>query len=88
MKELTEKDAWRTLELSLKRNEKLKEQITDYQYALSKIIEKTTVNEGFIRKWSEKMTNYWLGQEYDYFEEGIKQLLIEAGVSIVVDAGK
>jgi len=55
---------------------------------LSKIIEKTTVNEGFIRKWSEKMTNYWLGQEYDYFEEGIKQLLIEAGVSIVVDAGK
>ena len=57
IKEMIQSDVWRKLELLLERNERLKAQIADYKYALSKIPEKPEVTEEFIEEKAIKMSN-------------------------------
>ena len=64
IKEMIQSDAWRKVELALERNERLKAQIADYKYALSKIPEKPEVTEEFIEEKAIELNNEILLANY------------------------
>ena len=63
IKEMIQSDAWRKVELSLERNERLKTQIkglkADYKWALSKIPEMPEITEEFIEEKAKEAWNLW-----------------------------
>ena len=63
IKEMIQSDVWRKLELLLERNERLKAQIADYKYALSKIPEMPEVTEEWIEEKAKKLFDLCA---YDY----------------------
>ena len=70
IKEMIQSDAWRKLELALERNERLKAQIVDYKYALSKIPEKPEVTEKWIEEKAREILheihkNLVYGRDYE-----------------------